>query len=184
MLCISDLIVALFLIPLFPWICSPWSTQCDGQWYYVWFLFPRNSYTCVWSRFVTGDCRYQDQRLPWDSKCDKCSTIRKSEQKKKEMARNRNVRKVQKVFLCDYCDYDSNATWEESMKRAQISISVSSVTSLQCTPTTSKGTLLEPTRMLKCRRNPVSRREIEGRLFRKHQVVATAKGTMLEGRWR
>ena len=71
--------------------------------------------------------------------------------------------------------------------RARRSLSVSYVISHQFTRIASKATLLDSTRMLKCHRNPVvSRSELEGRLFRKHQVTMEhqAKGTMLEGRWR
>ena len=35
----------------------------------------------------------------------------KVNRKRKRVARNRNVRTVRKVFLCDYCDYESNATY-------------------------------------------------------------------------
>ena len=35
----------------------------------------------------------------------------KVNRKRKRVARNRNVRTVQKVFLCDYCDYESNAKY-------------------------------------------------------------------------
>ena len=31
--------------------------------------------------------------------------------RKRRVARNRNVRTVNKVFLCDYCDYESNAKY-------------------------------------------------------------------------